>query len=50
MIYSALKLKDGSIVRTSIAVENAKILDSINSNYLLVGVILSLVIALLFNC
>ena len=49
MIYSALKLKDGSIVRTSIAVENAKILDSINSNYLLVGVILSLVIALLLT-
>ena len=49
MIYSALKLKDGSIVRTSIAVENAKILDSINSNYLLVGVILSLVIALVLT-
>ena len=49
MIYSALKLKDGSIVRTSIAVENAKILDSINSNYLLVGVIFSLVIALLLT-
>ena len=49
MIYSALKLKDGSIVRTSIAVENAKILDGVNSNYLLIGVVLSLIISLLLT-
>ncbi|EGT3614659.1 HAMP domain-containing protein [Clostridium perfringens] len=49
MIYSALKLKDGSIIRTSIAVENAQILDSANSKYLIVGLILSLLIALLLT-
>ncbi|MDZ5252688.1 ATP-binding protein [Clostridium sp. LIBA-8841] len=49
MIYSALKLKDGSIIRTSIAVKNAQILDSTNTNYLILGVVLALVISLLLT-
>lgn len=49
MIYSALKLKDGSIIRTSIAVKNAQILDTTNTKYLIFGVVLALVIALLLT-
>lgn len=49
MIYSALKLKDGSIIRTSIAVKNAQILDTTNTKYLILGVVLALVIALLLT-
>ncbi|ELC8441640.1 HAMP domain-containing protein [Clostridium perfringens] len=49
MIYSALKLKDGSIIRTSIAVKNAQILDTTNTKYLILGVALALVIALLLT-
>lgn len=49
MIYSALKLKDGSIIRTSIAVKNAQILDTTNTKYLIFGVVLALIIALLLT-
>ncbi|MGG5462379.1 two-component system histidine kinase PnpS [Clostridium sp. B9] len=49
MIYSALKLKDGSIIRTSIAVENTKLLDGSNTKYLAVGIIVALVIALVLT-
>lgn len=49
MIYSALKLADDSIIRTSISVDNARILDSGNAKYLVVGIILAIIIALLLT-
>ncbi|WP_300346767.1 two-component system histidine kinase PnpS [Clostridium sp.] len=49
MIYSALKLSDGSIIRTSIAVDNARILDSGNAKYLIVGILIAIIISLLLT-